>query len=154
MKQGNDNKSKCTPFKCCYFSIDAYHDYHLQGWTNMESNTVIDKPDLSRIRYGQILMFPGGFIHGSGFDNIGSDGDFRIQLLIIYEGHKLYDVIKYHNDTIDYVNISDKDLSCYNFGEEDPNYNNRSVKSYAYSSFKNIDFYHVKKTYRSRSSFR
>ena len=29
MKQGNDNKSKCTPFKCCYFSIDAYHDYHL-----------------------------------------------------------------------------------------------------------------------------
>ena len=32
----------------------------------------------------------------------------------------------------------------YNFGEEDPNYNNSSVIIYAYSSFKNLEFCYVK----------
>ena len=36
-------------------------------------------------------------------------------------------------------------MACYNFGEDDSNYNNGSVRNYTYSSFKNIDFYHVKK---------
>ena len=46
---------------------------------------------------------------------------------------------------IDYDYVSDKDLYHYNFGEKVPNYNNRSVRNYAYSSFKNIYFCHVKK---------
>ena len=111
----------------------------------MESRTVMDKPDLIFIRYDQMRVLPGDFIYSGGFNNTGSDGNFRIQLLIIDEGHKLYDVVKHHNKTIDCNNVSDKDLSCYNFGEEDPNYNNRSVRNYTYSSFKNINFCHGKK---------
>ena len=45
----------------------------------MGSKTVMDKPDLIRIRYGQLRIFPGDFIHGGGFNNTGSDGNFRIQ---------------------------------------------------------------------------
>ena len=36
-------------------------------------------------------------------------------------------------------------MSRHNFGEEDHNYNNRSVRSYAYSFFFNLEFCHVKK---------
>ena len=57
----------------------------------------------------------------------------------------MYIFIKYHNNTIKYDNGSDTELSLYNFGEEDPNYNNRSVRNYAYSSFKNLECCHVKK---------
>ena len=84
------NKSKVSPFKCCYFSIDAFHDYYLQGWTKMESKTVMDEPDLIQIRYGQMRIFPDDFIHGGGFNNTGSDDNFRMQLLIIDDGRKLY----------------------------------------------------------------
>ena len=57
MQRGNEKRSKVSPFKCCYFSIDSFHDYYLQGWTNMDSRTVLDKPDLIRIRYGQMRFF-------------------------------------------------------------------------------------------------
>ena len=61
-----------------------------------------------------------------------------MQLLTIDDGHKLF----LDND---YVNVLDEELSCYNFGEVDYNYNNRSVSNYTYSFFKPIDFCHVKK---------
>ena len=57
IQQDNDKKSKVSHFKCCYVSIDAFHDYHLQGWTKMESKIVSDKPGLIRIRYGHMRMF-------------------------------------------------------------------------------------------------
>ena len=119
----------------------------------MDSRTVLDKPDLILIMYGQMIIFPGDFIHGGRFKNTTSDGNIRMQLLIIDDGHKLYKPLRYPND-FDYINVSDKELLCYNFGENDSNYNNRSVSNYTYSSFKPIDFCHVKKTYRSRSIFR
>ena len=83
-------------------------------------------------------FFPGDFIHGGGFKNTGSDGNFCMQLLIIDNGHKLYNSLKWTLDN-DHVNVSDEELSCYNFGEDDvSNYNNRSVRNYTYSSFKPI----------------
>ena len=57
LKHGNDDESTISPFKCCYFSIDAYHDYYLQGSTKMETKIVMEKPDLIRIRYGQMRIF-------------------------------------------------------------------------------------------------
>ena len=78
LKNGNDDVPNISPLKCCYFSIDACHNYYLQGWTTMESKTVMDKPDLIRIRYGQVRIFPSDFIHGGGFNNTGSDGNFRM----------------------------------------------------------------------------
>ena len=145
LKHDNDDVPNISSLKCCYFSTDAYHDYYLQGWTKMESITVMNKPDLIHIRHGQLRIFHGDFIHCGGFNNTGSNGNFRIQLLIIDEGHKLYIVVKHQNNMIDYDTISDKDLLLYNFGEEHPNYNNRSVRNYTYSSLKNIEFCHVKK---------
>ena len=47
-------------------------------------------PDLIRIRYGNMRIFPADFIHGGGFKNTRSTGNLRIQLLIIDDGHKLY----------------------------------------------------------------
>ena len=67
-----------------------------------------------------------------------------MQLLIIDNGHKLYKPLNYSNK-FGYINVSDKELLYYNFGEDDSNYNNRSVSNYTYSSFKPIDFCPVKK---------
>ena len=90
IQRGNE----ISPFKYCYFSIDAYHDYYLQEWTKMDNRTVLNKPEFIRIRYGNMRIFPGNFIHGGGFKNTISDGNFRIQLLIIDDGHKLYHPLK------------------------------------------------------------
>ena len=60
----------------------------------MDIRTVSDKSDLIRISYGHMRIFSGDFIHGGGFSNTGSDGNFRIQLLIIDDGHKLYNPLK------------------------------------------------------------
>ena len=77
-----------------------------------------------------------------------STGNFRIQLLVIDKGHILYNPFNYLNH-IDYVNVTDKELSCYNFEEEieddDSNYNNSIVRKYISSSFKSIEFCPVKK---------
>ena len=78
IQRGNDKRTKVPPFKCCYFSIDSCHDHYLQGLTKMDNRTVLDKSDLIRIRYGQMRMIPGNFIHGGGFKNTNSDGNFRI----------------------------------------------------------------------------
>ena len=114
----------------------------------MDNRTVLNKPDLILIRYGNMRIFPGDFIHGGGFNNTGYNGNFRIQLLIIDDGQKIYHSLKFPRDN-DHVNVSDGELLCYNFGEEKEDdvskYNNRSVRNYTYSSFKPITFCHVKK---------
>ena len=56
LKHGDDDVPNISPHKCCYFSIDEYHDYYLQGWTREDSKTAMDKPDLIRIRYGQMRI--------------------------------------------------------------------------------------------------
>ena len=96
------------------------------------------------LRSDPLKNCPGDFIHGGGFNNTGSDGNFRMQLLNIDDGYKIYKPLKYHND-LDYINVSDKELLCYKFGEDISNYNNRSVSNYTYSSSKTIYFCHVKK---------
>ena len=148
VQRRNEERTKVSPFKCCYFSIDPHHDYYLQGWTKMDNRSVMNTPDLIRIRYGNMRIFPGDFIHGGGFKNTRSTGNFRIQLLVIDKGHKLYNPFNYPNH-IDYVNVTDKELSCYNFEEEieddDSNYNNSIVRKYISSSFKSIEFCSVKK---------
>ena len=146
IQRGHDSRTNVSPFKCCYFSIDPNHDYYLQGWTKQENRTVLNTPDLIRIRYGNMRIFPGDFIHGGGFKNTRSTGNFRIQLLIIDDGHKLYHPLRHIEWTLDkdYVNVSEKESSCYNFEEEneddDSNYNNSIVRNYTSSSFKSIAF--------------
>ena len=151
IQRSHDSRTNVSPFKCCYFSIDPNHDYYLQGWTKQENRTVLNTPDLIRIRYGNMRIFPGDFIHGGGFKNTRSTGNFRIQLLIIDDGHKLYHPLRHIEWTLDkdYVNVSEKESSCYNFEEEneddDSNYNNSIVRNYTSSSFKSIAFCSVKK---------
>ena len=136
LNYGNDDVLNISPHKCCYFLINEYYDYRPQVWSREKSTTVMDKPDLIRIRYNQMRIFPSDFIHDDGINNTGSIGNYRIQLLIIEKGQNMFGVVKYHNDTIRFENISDKDLLLYNFEEKDSNYNNRSVRNYAYSSIK------------------
>ena len=61
---------------------------------------MLNKPDLILIRYGQMGIFPGDFIHGGGFNNTESTSNYRIQLLIIEKGQNMFGVVKYHNETI------------------------------------------------------
>ena len=78
-----DSVPHISPLKCCYFSIDENHDYYLQAWNRKEtSDTKFYPPDLIRVRYGQMRIFPDDLIHGSGFNNISLNNNFRIQLLI------------------------------------------------------------------------
>ena len=157
VQRGNETRTKVSPIKCCYFSIDPHHDYYLQGWTKMDNRTMLNTPDLIRIKYRNMRIFPGDFIHGGGFKNTmamdgckntRSCGNFRIQLLIVDDGHKKYKPLNYPTN-IDYVNVTEKELSCYNFEEEieddDSNYNNSTVKKYTSSSLKSIEFCPVKK---------
>ena len=70
LNQFPDQNYTCFPSKCCYFSIDEKHDYYLQGWTNNEKSSIqLDDPDLIRIRYDEIRILNGEFIHGGGFKN-------------------------------------------------------------------------------------
>ena len=52
-------------------------------------------------------IFPSDFIHDDGFKNTESTGNYRIQLLIMIEGKKMYTVIKHPNNTIKCDNVSD-----------------------------------------------
>ena len=88
IQRGNDNKSKVLPFMCCYFSIDAYHNYYIQGWSRDKSTIVLGTPDLIPIWYGQMRIFSGDFSHGGGFNNTSLNGNFNIQLSIIKEGQR------------------------------------------------------------------
>ena len=69
LNQFPDSNYTCFPSKCCYFSFDENYDYYLQGWTNENSTITLDDPDLIRIRYGEMRILPGKFIHGGGFKN-------------------------------------------------------------------------------------
>ena len=109
----------------------------------MDNRTVLNKSDLIRIRYGNMRIFPDDFIHGGGFKNTISDGNFRIQLLIIDDGHKFYHPLK---KTLITIMLMSQMKSCYVIilekknEDDDSNYNNSSVRNYTYSSFKPIEF--------------
>ena len=90
-------------------------------------------------------ILPGEFIHGSGFKNTGSTGNYRMQLLIMDEGIKRCGVIKYNNENLSFQNVSVEELARYKFEEnDDDNNNNRNVINYAYTSNKNLDICNVK----------
>ena len=82
-------------------------------------------------------ILPGKFIHGGGFKNTESTGNYRIQLLIMDEGIKRCGAIKYHNEHLSFKNVTEKELAIYNFGENiDNNNNDRNVINYTYTSIK------------------
>ena len=78
-------QNEVSPSKMCVFSVDEMHDYYLQAWKckSIYDTWKLADPDLVRIRYQSMRIFSGNFIHGEGFSNEISTGDFRIQLMIM-----------------------------------------------------------------------
>ena len=78
-----DNKSNVSvsPLKVCFSSVDPMHNYYLQVWKNsITSSKTLQCPELFRVKYDTARVFPGKIIHGGGFLNRESNGNYRIQL--------------------------------------------------------------------------
>ena len=143
-----DGVEDISPYTCCYFPIDENHDYYFQAWSAKESRESreieLNLPDLIRVCYTQMRIFPGDLVHVGGFNNTSSNSNFRIQLLIIEDGQRNCYVTKFHNENIIFENVSNDALSLYNFGEDDHKYNNRRVRNFPYNTVTNIGFCNVK----------
>ena len=90
-----------------HFSVDPCSDYYLQVWKNsISSSKTLQNPELVRVKYGTMRMFPGSTIHGGGFKNLNSKGNSRIQLYTVdscpsrsYFKNHYYNEYKYKNVT-------------------------------------------------------
>ena len=62
-----DDVEDISTYKCCYFFIDAIHEYYLQAWSLEESKEIkLNIPDLIHVRYGQMSIFSGDLVHVDG----------------------------------------------------------------------------------------
>ena len=80
-------------------------------------------------------IFPGTTIHGGGFKNLNSIGNYRIQLHI-YDEYPLYSITKnVYYKHYSFSNVTDKQLDLYRFEEvqrnsSSPNNNIDNTSSY------------------------
>ena len=75
----------------------------------------MQNPELVRVAYRYISILPGTTIHGSGFKNLHSIGNYRIQLHI-YDEYPNNDMTKnvYYKHYI-FRTVTDKQLHLYRF---------------------------------------
>ena len=70
-----------SPLKVCFFSVDPMHDYYLQVWKrSITTSKTLLCPELVRVKHTTVRVFPGNTMHGGGFLNRNSNGNYRIQL--------------------------------------------------------------------------
>ena len=81
----NGPNSGVSSSKMCFFSIDEIYYYYLQVWECLSKTDTfkLAEPDLVRVRYQNMRIFPGNFIHGEGFRDEILTGNVRIPLMII-----------------------------------------------------------------------
>ena len=71
------------PLKICFFLVDQSNNYYLQVWKNSTfSSKILQNPELVRVAYRYMSIFPGTTMHGGGFKNLHSIGNYRIHLHI------------------------------------------------------------------------
>ena len=112
------SNSGVSPSKIYFFSVDEMHDYYLQTWDFFISKTdtfKLVKPDLVRIRYQNMRIFPGNFIHGEGFKDEISTGNFRIQLMIMNTNIRISKCNIFYNEKFEYVQVTEKDMKDFGF---------------------------------------
>ena len=108
-----------SPLKVCFFSVDPMHDYYLQVWKrSITTSKTLLCPELVRVKHTTVRVFPGNTMHGGGFLNRNSNGNYRIQLHVY---SKLYPWSLSENNycrgyTFD--NVKAEQLNLYNFEKE------------------------------------
>ena len=104
----------------CFFSVDEIHDYYLQTWECLSKSGTckLAEPDLVRIRYQNMRIFPGNLIHGEGFRNEISNGNSRIQLMIMDRIMKVSNCKIFYHNKFEYDQITAKDGKYYRFQVE------------------------------------
>ena len=56
------------PLKICFLSVDQFNDYYLQVWKKSTSSSKsLQNPELVRVLYRHMRIFPGTTIHGGVF---------------------------------------------------------------------------------------
>ena len=105
------------PSKICFFSLDEIHDYYLQVWEYLSKTSKFNlaEPDLVRIRYKNMRIFFGNFIHGEGFRNEISPGNSFIQLIIMDRNIRFSKCKIFYNDKFEYGQVTEKDMKDYRF---------------------------------------
>jgi len=104
--------------KICFLSVDQSNDYYLQVWKKITSSSKsLQNPELVRVPYKHMRIFPGTTIHGGGFKNLHSKGNFRIQLHIYneYPYDSMTKNVYCKNYTFSHVTV--KQLELYRFEE-------------------------------------
>ena len=117
-----------SPSKISFFSIDEIHDYYLQAWECLSKTDTIKlvEPDLVRIRYQNMRIFPDNFIHREGFRNVISTGNFRIQLMIMDRNIRVSNCNLFYNKKLEYDQITEKDTKYYRFQVKIPSFRHSS----------------------------
>ena len=98
------------------FSVDPEYDYYLQVWKNsITTSKPLQCPELVRVKYGNVRIFPGSTIHGGGFLNSKSTGNSRIQLHIYSKSHPGTDINNRYYNGYDFKNVIAEQLKLYSF---------------------------------------
>ena len=102
--------------KICFLSVDPKYDYYLQIWKDsITTRKTLQCPELVRVKYGNVRIFPGSTIHGGGFLNSKSTGNARVQLHIYSKIHSGADINNRYYNGYDFNNVIAEQLKLYNF---------------------------------------
>ena len=102
-----------------FFSVDPMHDYYLQFWKkSITTSKTLQCPELVRVKHTTVRIFPGNTIHGGGFLNRESNGNYRIQLHVYSKSYpgSLTKNNFCHGYTIN--NVTAEHLNLYYFEKE------------------------------------
>ena len=75
----------------------------------------MQNPELVRVPYRHMRIFPGTTIHGGGFKNLDSIGSYRIQLHIHDKYPKNAFTTNVYYKHYMFSNVTDKQLELYRF---------------------------------------
>ena len=101
-----------TPLKICFLSVDQSNDYYLQVWKNSTSSSkILQNPELVRVAYRYMRIFPVTTIHGGGFKNLHFIGNYHIRLHIYDEYPKNAFTKNVYYKHYMFSNVIDKQLA-------------------------------------------
>ena len=111
---------------CCahklFFLLEDNYDYYLQLWnvSNVDSTRIkLTNEILCRIPTCFLRVFPGKVVHDGGFENLNSDVNFRIQLIITSHNIDQFYFLSQKLVKFDYSNIFETYLNRYKFDIEE-----------------------------------
>ena len=110
-----------------FLSVDPKHDYYLQIWkSSITTRSILQCPELVRVKYSNIRIFSGSNIHGGGFSNSKTKGNARMQLYIYSKSHSGADISNCFYNGYNFTNVTSEQLKVYNFEQAKQNVSKES----------------------------